>query len=90
MRGELAGARNFVKFKLVARPFALLLLGLVALATGCGKSAVEVPMVPAKTAQHDAHPPHHNEHPRLRLIAPPPAYGNKVVMAKSASGTTLN
>ncbi len=68
----------------------LLFLGLVALASGCGKGAVEAPMVPAKTAEHEAHPPHRSERPRPRLIAPPPAYGNKVVMAKSTGAAALN
>lgn len=74
----------------MARRFALLSLGLVALATGCGKGAVEAPMVPAKTAEHETRSPRRNEHPHPRLIAPPPAYGNKVVMAKSANDATLN
>lgn len=74
----------------MARPFALLLLGLVALATGCGKAAVEAPMVPTKTAEHETHAPRRNEHPHQRLVAPPPAYGNKVVMAKSSSHATLD
>ncbi len=74
----------------MARSRALLFLGLVALATGCGKSAVEAPMVPAKTAEHETRPPHRNEHPRPRLIAPPPAYGNKVVMAKAAGGASID
>jgi hypothetical protein len=74
----------------VARLLALFVLALVALTTGCGRSAVEAPMVPTKTAEHDTHVPRRTDHPHLRLIAPPPAYGNKVVMAKSANGTLLN
>ncbi len=74
----------------VRRPYALLFLGLVALATGCGKAAVEPPMVPAKTAEHETRSPRRSEHPHPRLIAPPPAYGNKVVMAKSAGNSSLN
>jgi hypothetical protein len=74
----------------VTRPYALVFFGLLALATGCGKGAVEAPMVPAKTAEHDTRSPRHNEHPHPRLIAPPPAYGNKVVMARSTSNATLN
>ena len=74
----------------MARPYLLLFFGLLALATGCGKGAVEVPIVPAKTAEHEMRSPRRNEHPRPRLIAPPPAYGNKVVMAKGTSNETLN
>lgn len=44
-------------------------------------------MVPERTADHA---PHRNEQKRPRLIAPPPAYGNKVVMAKSSEGAALN
>jgi len=71
----------------VARSFLLALFGLLTLVSGCGKSAAPVPMVPERTA---AHAPRRNEHPRPHLIAPPPAYGNKVVMAKSADLTARN
>lgn len=47
-------------------------------------------MVPAKTAEHEMRTPRRNEHPHPRLIAPPPAYGNKVVMAKSTGNALLN
>ena len=74
----------------MARPYALLISGLLLLAIGCGKGAVEVPMVPAKTAEHEMRSPRRNEHPHPRLIAPPPAYGNKVVMAKATGNGGLN
>jgi hypothetical protein len=71
----------------VARPFLLALFGLVTLVSGCGRSAAQAPMVPERTADHA---PHRNERPRPHLIAPPPAYGNKVVMAKSTARAALN
>jgi hypothetical protein len=74
----------------VTRPYALLFFGLVALTTGCGSGAVEAPMVPARTAEHETRSPRRSDHPHPRLIAPPPAYGNKVVMARAASDATLN
>jgi len=74
----------------VTRLHALRLVGTVALLAGCGKAAVEAPMVPAKTAEHEMRAPHRSERPRPNLVAPPPAYGNKVVMAKSTDGATLN
>jgi hypothetical protein len=34
--------------------------------------------------------PRRIERPRPRLIAPPPAYGNKIVMAKAPAQSALN
>jgi len=72
----------------MARSF-VLLLGLVALATACGTGAME----PPKAAPHSyqqTQAPRRVERPRPRLIAPPPAYGNKIVMAKAPTQSTLN
>ena len=71
----------------MARSFLLALVGLVTLVSGCGRAAAPVPMVPERTA---VHAPRRNEHRPPHLIAPPPAYGNKVVMAKSSERTARN
>lgn len=51
-------------------------------------------MVKPAPAPHRTDPqtqaPRHLERPRPRLIAPPPAYGNKVVMARADSRTGAN
>ena len=71
------------------RSLALLLLALGALSGGCGKGALEVPEAPSRTADHDTVAPRRLDR-RPRLIAPPPAYGNKVVMAKASGATAAN
>lgn len=68
----------------------LLLLVIAASATGCGKSAVQAPMVPERTADHETRTPRRQDHVMPPLIAPPPAYGNKVVMAKAEGGSSVN
>jgi hypothetical protein len=83
----LAERREILKVKIVARWFLLPLLGVVTLVSGCGRSAAPAPMVPERTADHA---PRRIEHQRPNLIAPPPAYGNKVVMAKAAGLTAQN
>jgi hypothetical protein len=65
------------------------LVGLVAGATGCGKGAVQEPEAPTKSFTQTEAPRRH-ERPLPRLIAPPPAYGNKVVMARGSSSSALN
>jgi len=70
----------------MARPLALLLVLLGALVGGCGQGAMEPPEAPARTADHDTRAPRRLDR-RPRLIAPPPAYGNKVVMAKATAAT---
>jgi hypothetical protein len=81
-------SKKSLSSKLVARTFVLALFGLIVLVTGCGKSATQVPMVPERTADHETHAPRRERRPHL--IAPPPAYGNKVVMAKSGERAALN
>jgi hypothetical protein len=65
------------------------LLGLVALATGCGKGAMEPPKV-APRGDQQTQAPRRLEVPRPRLLAPPPAYGNKIVMAKARARFVVN
>ena len=57
------------------------LLGAAALLVGCGQSAVSPPEAPARDVETRALPlKPMREVPRL--LAPPPAYGNKIVMAR--------
>jgi hypothetical protein len=74
----------------MARPLAILLVGIATLAAGCGKGAVAEPEAPSRTADHQMVGPHRLDRARPRLIAPPPAYGNKVVMAKASQATAEN
>jgi len=66
------------------------LVGLVAGATGCGSGAVQEPETPAKGFTQTQAPRRQERQQQPRLIAPPPAYGNKVVMARGTSSTALN
>jgi hypothetical protein len=86
-RGTLQSDGKYLSSKTVARRFLVALFGLVTLVSGCGRAAAPAPMVPERTADHA---PHRGEHRRPHLIAPPPAYGNKVVMAKSGDRAALN
>jgi hypothetical protein len=66
--------------KVSAKLFAALLGAVVALA-GCAAEPVAPPKVPVKKqAQKDTE---QREPAPLRHLAPPPAYGNKVVMAEA-------
>jgi hypothetical protein len=67
----------------------LLAVGLVAVTIGCGKGAMEAPKV-APRGDQQTQAPRRLEPLRPRLIAPPPAYGNKIVMAKAPSQRALN
>ena len=59
-----------------------LLLGAAALALGCGSTAVSAPQAPARDIETRVVPQKRPlEIPRL--LAPPPAYGNKIVMAQA-------
>jgi hypothetical protein len=74
--------------RIVAR---ILLVSLAALATGCGASSqrpAEAPD-PAAAPQTRANPRPEPEPPAL-LIAPPPAYGNKIVMAAGSGSVSVN
>jgi len=68
----------------------VLLAALAALAVGCGRGAIKAPKAAPRAGDHQTEAPRRLERPRPRLIAPPPAYGNKVVMAKAGSGSALN
>jgi hypothetical protein len=75
----------------VKRAFvAVLLAGFGFGATGCGTRALSDPETPARQSEQQTRAPRRHERPLPRLIAPPPAYGNKVVMAKGPADTALN
>ena len=60
-------------------------LGAAVLLLGCGQSAVSAPVAPARDVETRVQPlKPMREVPRL--LAPPPGYGNKVVMAQRESG----
>jgi len=67
----------------------LLLVGFAAL-TGCGQSATPAPAAAPREATQTRVPPRRHERPLPRLIAPPPAYGNRVVMARAPATTSQN
>ena len=67
----------------------LLLAGFLGAVTGCGASAAPQPAaLPHEAPQTRA--PRRHERPLPRLIAPPPAYGNRVVMARGPIKSSLN
>jgi len=67
----------------------ILVLSVVALASGCGSGALRSPETPPKPVDPETRvQPRQKEAPRL--IAPPPAYGNKVVMASAGKTGTVN
>jgi hypothetical protein len=70
-------------FVMMARIFATVLVLGSALLAGCGSRALQAPPKPPPPAQPrtevDRHP---NRDEPPKLIAPPPAYGNKVVLAQ--------
>jgi len=69
---------------------ALLLVGFAAAITGCGSSATPEPAVPAHQGDTQTRAPRRHERPMPRLIAPPPAYGNRVVMARAHGNAVAN
>jgi hypothetical protein len=75
----------------MARSLVALLVALAGLAAGCGQAAVAEPELPSRTADHQTQPRRlERERVRPRLLAPPPAYGNKVVMAKASGVVAEN
>jgi hypothetical protein len=68
---------------------ALLLVGFGTAGAGCGKSATPEPAAPVHQDTQTRAPRRH-ERPLPRLIAPPPAYGNRVVMARAQSNAVAN
>ena len=55
----------------------------------CGQSSLSAPQAPARDIETRIVPPRHQrEIPRL--IAPPPAYGNKIVMARASGESRVN
>jgi hypothetical protein len=55
----------------------------------CGQASLSAPQGPARDIETRVVPPkRQREIPRL--IAPPPAYGNKIVMARAGSESSLD
>jgi hypothetical protein len=62
---------------------------LAVLCGACGHSSLNAPRPPARDVETRIVPPRHQ--PEIpRLIAPPPAYGNKIVLAHADSETSVN
>jgi hypothetical protein len=55
----------------------------------CGQSAVSAPQPPPRDIETRIVPPR-RQREIPRLIAPPPAYGNKVVMAQGEPKASVN
>jgi len=74
----------------VRRVLAVILFSSVAtFASGCGSGALRAPESPPKPVDPETRAqPRQKEMPRL--IAPPPAYGNKVVMASAGQAGAVN
>jgi len=69
----------------------LVLAGILGAATGCGASATPEPAAPSREANQTRVPRERREQrPLPKLIAPPPAYGNRVVMARGPSTVSQN
>jgi len=55
----------------------------------CGQGSLSAPQPPARDVETRIVPP--RRHPEIpRLIAPPPAYGNKIVLAHADGETSVN
>jgi hypothetical protein len=63
-------------------------VGAAFVCSACGQSAVSAPNLPPREIETRIVPKPHRELPRL--IAPPPAYGNKIVMARASTESRLN
>jgi hypothetical protein len=60
-----------------------------AMLLACGQASLSAPEQPARDVETRILPAKpHREIPRL--IAPPPAYGNKIVMAHAGVGSAVN
>jgi hypothetical protein len=55
----------------------------------CGQSSLSAPQPPPRDIETRATPPR-ARHEVPRLIAPPPAYGNKIVLAHAPPRSTVN
>ena len=67
----------------------MIILSFAALTSACGSGAVRVAERPPKPVDPETRvQPRQKDAPRL--IAPPPAYGNKVVMASAGQSGTVN
>jgi len=67
-----------------------LILAAAATLAGCGAGAQQAPERPRPVDAETRVTPDRQRLPPPRLIAPPPAYGNKVVMAKGPSPSSAN
>jgi hypothetical protein len=66
----------------------MIILSVATLVIGCGSGAVRAPETPPKPVDPETRVERHRKDPRL--IAPPPAYGNKVVMASVGQAGAVN
>jgi hypothetical protein len=67
----------------------MIVLSFAALSIACGSGAVRPPEGPPKPVDPETRvQPRQKDAPRL--IAPPPAYGNKVVMASAGKAGSVN
>lgn len=68
-----------------------MLLGALLVLAGCGSATTSQPAQPPPRLQKSrsqATPKHEAEQPP-ELVAPPPAYGNKIVLARGSQHTAL-
>jgi len=67
----------------------MIVLSFAVLSSACGSGAVQPAQGPPKPVDPETRvQPRQKDAPRL--IAPPPAYGNKVVMASAGQGGKIN
>jgi hypothetical protein len=60
------------------------------ISTACAERAIEPPQAPERVVIDTRVAPKHERHEMPRLIAPPPAYGNKIVMAHAEAHRQTN
>jgi hypothetical protein len=68
----------------------VLVLAALAMLAACGSSVQRAPERPRPVDPETRVNPERERLPPPRLIAPPPAYGNKVVMAKGPTSRSSN